>query len=74
MRHIEKFLEVVRKDVIDGCAILGFSPNKPRYMADAVAQANEEDIVPLAVVARYHGGEVLAAYDNAIAARRSEVR
>lgn len=69
MRHIEEYLEVVRRDIVDGCAILGFSPNMPRYMSDAVAQAREEDIERLGIVARYHRGDVLKAYNEALSAR-----
>ena len=69
MRHIEEYLEVVRRDIVDGCAILGFSPNMPRYMSDAVAQAREEDIERLGIVARYHSGDVLKAYNEALSAR-----
>ena len=69
MRHIEEYLEVVRRDIVDGCAILGFSPNMPRYMSDAVAQAREEDIERLGIVARYHRGDVLKAYNETLSAR-----
>lgn len=74
MRHIEEYLEVVRRDVVEACAILGFSPDMRRYMKDAVAQAQEADLDRLWFIARYHNGNVLEAYENAVSARRSKVR
>ena len=69
MRHIEDYLEVVRRDVVEACAILGFSPDMPRYMTNAVTLAREEELDRLWFIARYHSGDVLKAYNEAVSAR-----